>query len=64
MDMGTVVPMVPMGAIVMAAAAYWPVGDTGFKVSTEKILQMPRMFTVICYLTKVPVVFFTSGTLK
>lgn len=59
-----VVPMIPMVPIVMAAAAHWPVDDTRFIVSTEEILQLPRMFTAICYLTKVPVSFFTSGTLK
>lgn len=55
--MGAVVAIVPMVAMVMAAAAHCSIEDTGFIVSTEEILQLPRMFTVICYLTKVPVRF-------
>lgn len=56
MAMGAVVAMVHMVAMVMAAAAHYSIEDPGFMVSTE-ILQLPRMFTLICYLTKVPVSF-------
>ena len=54
--MGAVVAMEPMVAMVMAAAAHCSIEDTGFMVSID-ILQLPRILTIICYLTNMLVSF-------